>query len=114
MNGEVIELASKPVERLSDNERQLIVSRIEGIVEFSNKKELTGMPTTGEAATVEVTHLKSPSTHTILKMLYAVNGAPRRALFVSRMHPKKGVLELVEAWARLKHSNNPNIRTIEH
>ena len=36
-----------------------------------------------------------------------------RALFVSRMHPKKGVLELVESWARLKHSNNPNIRTIE-
>ena len=25
----------------------------------------------------------------------------RRALFVSRMHPKKGVLELVEAWAKL-------------
>ena len=25
----------------------------------------------------------------------------RRALFVSRMHPKKGVLELVEAWARV-------------
>lgn len=42
-------------------------------VEFSNKKELTGMPTTGEAATVEVTHLKSPSTHTILKLIYAVN-----------------------------------------
>ena len=34
----------------------------------------------------------------------------RRALFVSRMHPKKGVLELVESWARLKQSNN---RTIE-
>ena len=44
-------------------------------VEFSNKKELTGMPTTGEAATVEVTHLKSPSTHNILKKIYAVNGA---------------------------------------
>jgi len=28
--------------------------------------------------------------------------AARRALFVSRMHPKKGVLELVEAWHRLK------------
>ena len=26
----------------------------------------------------------------------------KRALFVSRMHPKKGVLELVEAWHRLK------------
>ena len=71
-------------------------------VEFSNKKELTGMPTTGEAATVEVTRLKSPSTHNILKTIYAVNGAPRRALFVSRMHPKKGVLELVEAFAKVK------------
>ena len=27
-------------------------------------------------------------------------GGQRRALFVSRMHPKKGVLELVESWAR--------------
>jgi glycosyltransferase involved in cell wall biosynthesis len=26
----------------------------------------------------------------------------KRALFVSRMHPKKGVLELVEAWAKVK------------
>ncbi len=26
----------------------------------------------------------------------------RRALFMSRMHPKKGVLELVEAWSKLK------------
>ena len=42
-------------------------------IEFSNKKELTGVPTTGEAATVEVTHLKPPSTHTILKGIYAVN-----------------------------------------
>lgn len=29
-------------------------------------------------------------------------GPSRRALFVSRMHPKKGVLELVESWARVK------------
>ena len=50
-------------------------------VEFSNKKELTGMPTTGEAATVEVTRLKSPSTHTILKSIYAVNGAGHGADF---------------------------------
>ena len=28
-------------------------------------------------------------------------GKERRVLFVSRMHPKKGVLELVEAWSRL-------------
>lgn len=27
----------------------------------------------------------------------------KRVLFVSRMHPKKGVLELVEAWAKIKH-----------
>ena len=40
---------------------------------FSNKKELTGVPTTGEAATVEVTHLKPPSSRTILKWIYAVN-----------------------------------------
>lgn len=30
----------------------------------------------------------------------ATPNARRRALFVSRMHPKKGVLELVEAWSR--------------
>lgn len=29
-------------------------------------------------------------------------GEQRIALFVSRMHPKKGVLELVESWARVK------------
>jgi glycosyltransferase involved in cell wall biosynthesis len=28
-------------------------------------------------------------------------GSEKRVLFVSRMHPKKGVLELVEAWGRL-------------
>ena len=42
-------------------------------IEFSNKKELTGVPTAGEAATVEVTRLKPPSTHTILKWIYGVN-----------------------------------------
>jgi glycosyltransferase involved in cell wall biosynthesis len=30
------------------------------------------------------------------------NAEPRRALFVSRMHPKKGVLELVEVWAKAR------------
>ena len=30
------------------------------------------------------------------------DGERRRALFVSRMHPKKGVVELVESWARVK------------
>lgn len=37
-------------------------------------------------------------------------GGQRRVLFVSRMHPKKGVLELVESWARIRQSNS---RTIE-
>ena len=37
-----------------------------------------------------------------LKFETPTNAAARRALFVSRMHPKKGVLELVEAWNRLK------------
>lgn len=32
----------------------------------------------------------------------STSDAMRRALFVSRMHPKKGVMELVEAWARVK------------
>ena len=30
----------------------------------------------------------------------------RRVLFVSRMHPKKGVLELVEAWAKLSSASS--------
>ena len=47
-------------------------------IEFSNKKELTGVPTTGEAATVEVTHLKPPLTHNILKSIYGVNGRSRQ------------------------------------
>lgn len=29
-------------------------------------------------------------------------GGPRRALFLSRMHKKKGVMELVEAWAKVR------------
>ena len=28
--------------------------------------------------------------------------SPRKALFLSRIHPKKGVMELVEAWSRIK------------
>ena len=34
--------------------------------------------------------------------LHSAKRLQRRALFVSRMHPKKGVLELVESWARVK------------
>ena len=33
------------------------------------------------------------------------SSSPRTALFVSRMHPKKGVLELVEAWAKVRPAN---------
>ena len=40
-------------------------------------------------------------------------GGQQRVLFMSRMHPVKGVLELVESWARLKQSNKPNNRTVE-
>ena len=36
-----------------------------------------------------------------LQLKTRTNSDVRRALFVSRMHPKKGVLELVEAWGRL-------------
>jgi len=35
----------------------------------------------------------------------STDSAPRRALFVSRMHPKKGVLTLVKAWARVMPAN---------
>lgn len=73
-------------------------------VEFSNKEELTGVPTTGEAATVEVTRLKPPSTHTILKRIYGVNGAVRtphslRILWAGRDIPLKRVKDIERAVA---------------
>ena len=40
----------------------------------------------------------------------AGDGSARRALFVSRMHPKKGVLELVESWSRVLGRVNPKNR----
>ncbi len=48
----------------------------------------------------------SPNGVNVPHGVLAANRSPdsRRALFVSRMHPKKGVMELVEAWARLKAS----------
>ena len=36
-----------------------------------------------------------------LQLKTRTNADGRRALFVSRMHPKKGMLELVEAWGKL-------------
>ena len=41
-----------------------------------------------------------------LKLKTQTNSAVRRVLFVSRMHPKKGVRELVEAWNVLKHTTH--------
>lgn len=37
-----------------------------------------------------------------LQLRTRTNPDVRRALFVSRMHPKKGVLELVEAWSKIR------------
>ena len=46
----------------------------------------------------------SPNGVNVPAVEIAANRSPdaRRALFVSRMHPKKGVMELVEAWSSLK------------
>ena len=40
-------------------------------------------------------------------------GSERRVLFVSRMHPKKGVLELVEAWGRVRVEVESRSRTVD-
>ena len=40
-------------------------------------------------------------------------GVSRRVLFVSRMHPKKGVLELVEAWGRVLNTEAQRHRDTE-
>ena len=59
-------------------------------VEFSDKKELTEVPTTGEAATVKATRLNPPSTHTILKKIYDVNGLRNSVTILSYTFPKPG------------------------
>ena len=40
-------------------------------------------------------------------------GEENRVLFVSRMHPKKGVLELVEAWGRVRVEVESRSRTVD-
>ena len=40
-------------------------------------------------------------------------GSEKRVLFVSRMHPKKGVLELVEAWGRVRVEVESRSRTVD-
>jgi len=44
-----------------------------------------------------------PLSSLVLRPTSPCGNALRRVLFVSRMHPKKGVLELVEAWNTIKH-----------
>ena len=48
-----------------------------------------------------------------LQLKPPTNNAVRRALFVSRMHPKKGVLELVEAWGRIFNTETQRHRGTE-
>ena len=72
----------------------------------SSKKKPPRLKPLAEAVEAVVHHQAAgtnPSTdNTIAKSAESCKGVRRRALFVSRMHPKKGVLELVESWARVR------------
>ena len=48
-----------------------------------------------------------------LQLKTRTNPDDRRVLFVSRMHPKKGVLELVEAWGRIVKSLEFRVKSSE-
>ena len=71
----------------------------------SSKKKPPRLKPLAEAVEAVVHHQAAgtnPSTdNTIAKSAELRKGGRHRALFVSRMHPKKGVLELVESWARV-------------
>lgn len=47
----------------------------------------------------------SPTANTPYPLARTSAPSPRRALFMSRMHQKKGVAELIEAWRRIKPSD---------
>ena len=74
-------------------------------VSSSSKKKPPRLKPLAEAVEAVVHHQAAgtnPSTdNTIAKSAELRKGGRHRALFVSRMHPKKGVLELVESWARI-------------
>ena len=61
------------------------------------KSDVATTPTSSATRPAAVSALRAPAVQSAF-----CQGSSRRALFVSRMHPKKGVLELVESWARVK------------
>ena len=73
------------------------------------QKKLPQLVSLAEAIRTVVSHQTAtgtyPSDASIIPNRSPLRNGGRRALFVSRMHPKKGVLELVESWHRVFHSH---------
>ena len=73
------------------------------------QKKLPQLVSLAEAIRTVVSHQTAtgtyPSDTSIIPNRSPLRNGGRRALFVSRMHPKKGVLELVESWHRVFHSH---------
>ena len=73
------------------------------------QKKLPQLVSLAEAIRTVVSHQTAtgtyPSDTSIIPNRSPLRTGGRRALFVRRMHPKKGVLELVESWHRVFHSH---------